>query len=81
MLHPEAVLFPSIFSYDTGHNPMPIGTIPGAFLSQEKNSRMHRIASLTNHAKNHLQLAGIATATDFRYSTWLFDGMLNSSLS
>ena len=81
MLYAEAAIYPSIFPFDCGSDPSILGAIPSAFLSQEKNSAAHGVASLSDHARNRLFLAGIGTATNYQYQTFLFDAMVNNNCS
>ena len=79
LAYAEATLYPSIFPYDSGWDGSILGAIPSAFLSQEKNTTSHGVASLADHATNRLFLAGNMTATDHRYQAFLFDAMVNNN--
>jgi len=81
MLYAEATLFPSVFPFDDSHTPSILGAIPSAFLSQDKNSNEHGIAGLVSHVRNRMQLADATCGVDYRYHTFLFDSLLNRTLS
>ena len=81
LIYAEATLYPSIFPYDSGTDGSILGAIPSAFLSQEKNSVSHGVASLADHAMNRLFLAGNTAASDYRYQAFLFDALVNSNCS
>ena len=81
MLYAEATLFPSVFPFDDSQTPSILGAIPSAFLSQDKNSGEHGVASLVNHVRNRIQLADATSGVDYRYHTYMFDSLLNRNLS
>ena len=81
MLYAEAALFPSAFPFDDGYTTSILGAMPSALLSQNKNSNEHGIASLKNHVRNRVQLTDSASGVDYRYHTYMFDSLLNKTLS
>ena len=81
MLYAEATLFPGVFPFDDGCTPSILGAIPSAFLSQDKNSAEHGVASLVDHVRNRVQLADSTSGVDYRYHTYMMDSLVNRMMS
>jgi hypothetical protein len=82
LVYPEAMLFPSIFSFDIESDSSSIiGAMPCSLLSQNKNHKEHGIASIADHVRTRLQAGSSSSATDPRYLNWSYDCLVNASIA
>ena len=77
-LYPESTMFPSIF-YHCGVSGDIHGAIPSPLLSSPKP--MHGFASVLDHTRNRLSLAGTATSTNPSYVSLCYDQLSNITAS
>ena len=77
-LYPESTIFPSIF-YHSGELGDIHGAIPSPLLSSPK--AIHGFASILDHTRNRLSLAGTATSTNPAYISLCYDQLSNITAS